>query len=103
MELESITVGENSFEGKKSPYSENDDVPTKVICRIVNCPRLKSIRFAANAFSHYHSLSLNELPSLQSIEMEYNCFSHSSLVLVGTIDELTRIHRPPTTSIHTTR
>ena len=69
----------------------------------MNCPRLKSIRFAANAFSHYHSLSLNELPSLQSIEMEYNCFSHSSLVLVVTIDELTRIHRPPTTSIHTTR
>ena len=74
-ELESITIGSNSFTG-------NDGS-----CRIVNCPKLKSIQIKHDSFVSYHSLEMNNLPSLHSISMDDRCFyMSSSLLLSGWID-----------------
>ena len=74
-ELESITIGSNSFTG-------NDGS-----CRIVNCPKLNSIQIKHDSFVSYHSLEMNNLPSLHSISMDDRCFyMSSSLLLSGWID-----------------
>ena len=74
-ELESITIGSNSFTGKDGS------------CRIVNCPKLNSIQIKHDSFVSYHSLEMNNLPSLHSISMDDRCFyMSSSLLLSGWID-----------------
>ena len=49
---------------------ENDDGS----CRIVNCPKLKSIKMGDYAFANYSSLELSNLPALESIEMKRASF-----------------------------
>ena len=76
-ELESITIGSNSFTG-------NDGS-----CRIVNCSKLKSIQIGDTSFYDYNSFELNGLPSLQSIDMGEYCFEYApSFSLTGLIDGL---------------
>lgn len=74
-ELESITIGSNSFTGKDGS------------CRIVNCPKLKSIQIKHESFYSYHSFEVNNLPSLHFISMGNKCYHDvSSLLLSGWID-----------------
>ena len=76
-ELESVVIGEYSF-------GSSDDS-----CRIVNCPKLKSIQIGDRSFYDYHSFELNNLPSLQSIDIGEWCFDNAqSLSLTGLIDGL---------------
>ena len=76
-ELESITIGNNSFTRKDGSY------------RVVNCPKLESIRIGGYSFYNYHSFEVNNLPSLQTIDFGDYCFYLvSSFSLTGLIDGL---------------
>lgn len=65
-ELESIVIGENSFLSDEE--SENGSL------RIVNCPKLCSIRVDEESFNRFHSFELRNLPSLQTIQTGDVCF-----------------------------
>ena len=81
-ELESVVIGERSF--RISDYERSDGS-----YRIVNCPKLKSIKIGKESFLDYHSFELNNLPSLQSIEIDSWCFNWApSFSLTGLIDGL---------------
>ena len=81
-ELESVEIGEKSF---RIDYKERNDVS----CRIVNCPKLKSIQIGDESCEDYHSFELNNLPSLQSIDIGEWCFYWApSFSLTGLIDGL---------------
>ena len=76
-ELESVVIGEMCF--MISDEKRNDGS-----CRIVNCPKLKSIQIGDGSFKDYHSFELNNLPSLQSIDMGGYCFYYApSFSLTG--------------------
>ena len=81
-ELESVVIGQNSFRISDEERSDG-------FCRIVNCPKLKSIQIGGWSFEDYHSFELNSLPSLQSIDIGYACFQYApSLSLTSLIDGL---------------
>ena len=83
-ELEIMEIGNNGF----SCYKERmwDDMSLDGCLRIVNCPKLQSIRVGEYSFSDYHSLELRNLPSLQSSQMGDGCFFEAPLFsLVGLI------------------
>ena len=81
-ELESVVIGDWSF--MISDKERNDGS-----CRIVNCPKLKSIQIGKESFQDYHSFELNNLPSLQSIDIGKYCFYYApSFSLTGLIDGL---------------
>ena len=81
-ELESVEIGQDSFRIGSSGRSDGS-------CRIVNCPKLKSIQIGYGSFYDYHSFELNNLPSLQSIVIGHGCFLHTpSFSLTGLIDGL---------------
>ena len=81
-ELESVVIGQESFRISDEERSDGS-------CRIVNCPRLKSIQIGFRSFDDYHSFELNNLPSLQSIDMGDWCFRYApSFSLTGLIDGL---------------
>ena len=81
-ELESVVIGQQSF--RIGIYERNDGS-----YRIVNCPKLKSIRIGTESFRDYHSFELNNLPSLQSIDIGDRCFYYApSFSLTGLIDGL---------------
>ena len=81
-ELESVVIGYHSF--RINLFERNDGS-----CRIVNCPKLKSIQIGYESFRDYHSFELNNLPSLQSIDMGNSCFWFApSFSLTGLIDGL---------------
>ena len=82
-ELESITIGSNSFTGKDGS------------CRIVNCPKLKSIQIKHESFYNYHSFEVNNLPSLHFISMGNKCYHDvSSLLFSGWVDLNMMMKRP---------
>ena len=66
-ELESVVIGSESFRIDNKERTDGS-------CRIVNCPKLKSIQIGYRSFSDYHSFELNDLPSLQSIVISVRCF-----------------------------
>ena len=79
-ELEIIVIGKKSFRISGSERSDGS-------CRIVNCPKLKSIKIGDKSFSNYHSFELSNLPSLQSIDIGWGCFECTPLFsLTGLID-----------------
>ena len=81
-ELESVVIGKRSF--RISEKERNDGS-----CRIVNCPKLKSIQIGGSSFYDYHSFELNNLPSLQFIDMGDYCFYYApSFSLTSVIDGL---------------
>ena len=81
-ELESVVIGQRSF--RISYYERNDGS-----CRIMNCPKLKSIQIGYESFEDYHSFELNKLPSLQSIDIDEWCFRYApSFSLTSLIDGL---------------
>ena len=76
-ELESVVIGYHSFRISSSERTDGS-------CRIVNCPKLKSIRIGHWSFEDYHSFELNNLPSLQSIDIGEWCFYRTpSFSLIG--------------------
>ena len=85
-ELESVVIGQKSFTtNPNEPWNRNDGS-----CRIVNCPKLKSIQIKQYwSFTDYHSFELNNLPSLQSIDIGVDCFYNApSFSLTGLKEEL---------------
>ena len=78
MELESITIGEKSFTVSKDYEAINNSKRTDGTCRIVNCPKLKSIQIGYYSFADCHSFELINLPSLESIDIGYHCFYYAS-------------------------
>ena len=86
-ELESIVIGEKSFTIVKIWRDVLKRKRTDGVCRIVNCPRLKSIQFSNQAFGDYYSFEVGNLPSLKSIGIgEYCFFSAPSFSLTGMMD-----------------
>ena len=86
-ELESVVIGNNSFTYTKTDNDIMNSKRTDGACRIVNCPKLKSIQIGDRSFSDYHSFELNNLPSLQSIDIDGWCFHDApSFSLTGMID-----------------
>ena len=80
IELESVVIGQRSI--RISNTERNDGS-----CRIVNCPKLKSIQIGFDSFHDYQILALSNLPSLQSIDIGGYCFFWvSSFSLSGLID-----------------
>ena len=81
-ELENVVIGQRSF---RISSSERDDG----VCRIVNCPKLKSITVDRDSFDDYNILELNSLPSLHSIDVKYGSYYRiRSFSLTGLIDWL---------------
>ena len=81
-ELERVLIGYHSFRISSSERTDGS-------CRIVNCPKLKSIEFFSRSCEDYHSFELNNLPSLQSIDIDSWCFHYApSFSLTGLIDGL---------------
>ena len=81
-ELESVVIGKRSFRISEKERSDGS-------CRIMNCPKLKSIQLVTLSFSDYHSFELNNLPSLQSIDIGMDNFEFAaSFSLTGLIDGL---------------
>ena len=79
-ELESVVIGQKSF--RKGAVEQDDGS-----CRIVNCPKLKSIQIGNYTLSDYQSFELNNLPSLQSIDFGQACFGYApSFSLTGMND-----------------
>ena len=79
-ELESVVIGEWSFKISDKERTDGE-------CRIVNCPKLKSIQIGNGSFIDYRSFELNNLPSLQSIDIGDKCFGYAlSFSLIGLID-----------------
>ena len=67
--LESVVVGAKTCTYAMNQNNIQEATPTDGTCRIVNCPKLQSIRFGDFSFSDYRSFELTQLPSLESIEM----------------------------------
>ena len=83
-ELESITVGNCSLTYARSDADVYYSTQADGSCRIVDCPKLKTISIGEHAFSDYHSFELSNLPSLQKISIGWQCFYRApSLVLSG--------------------
>ena len=92
-ELESLTIGNKSFQIGNQRQIDR-------VCRIVNCPKLKSIQIGDDSFSDYHSFELNNLPSLQSIEIGVRCFFWApSFSLIGDTGMGYLIYRSISTTI----
>ena len=86
-ELESVVIGEKSFTLTKPGTLMKYITRTDGACRIVNCPKLKSIEIGGVSFHDYHSFELRNLPSLQSIDIGYRCFLTAlSFSLTGLVD-----------------
>ena len=73
-ELESIVIGQKCFTYIKEYETINYSKRMDGVCRIVNCPKLKSIRIGGYSFSDYRSFESSNLPSLQSIDTDGWCF-----------------------------
>ena len=73
-ELESIVIGKNCFAFTKNWDDVRGSLRTDGSCRIVNNPKIKSIRIGDYSFSDYHTLTMGNLPSLQSVDIGEMCF-----------------------------
>ncbi|KAK8791394.1 hypothetical protein WA588_001404, partial [Blastocystis sp. NMH] len=73
-ELESIVVGEGSFTYARTRSAVRKSKRADGTLRIVNCPKLKSIRIGCFSFSDFHFVELYNLPSLQTIHLGMDCF-----------------------------
>ena len=88
-ELKSVVIGKECFTYAKT----YDDIwigeRSDGSCRIVNCPKLKSIQIGDRSFQDYNLFELNNLPSLRSIDISVRCFYYApSFSLTGLIDGL---------------
>ena len=65
--LQQIVIGERSFSVAMTERTDG-------VCRIIQCPRLKTILFGEGAFTDYSAFELENLPSLQSLRLGGCCF-----------------------------
>ena len=84
-ELRSIVIGERSFTIGKDLDTIIASKRSDGAYRLVNCPKLYSIRIGDFSFGDYRSFELTNLPALQSISIGENCFYFASFILTGTI------------------
>ena len=84
-ELENIEIRKRSFTIGKDWDSIKTSKRADGVCRIVNCPKLKTIEIGDYSFADYHSFELSSIPSLQSIDIGNNCFDFAPFILTGTI------------------
>ena len=78
-ELESIVIGQRSLTYAKMNEDIENSERKDGTCRIVNCPKLKSIQIDSYSFGDYHSFELSNLPSLQSVDISGEwCFYWTS-------------------------
>ena len=101
IELESVMIGKNSITYAKAyRFVRRLITRSDGSCRIVNCPKLKSIQIGDGSFSDYHSFELSNLPALQSIDIGHYCFYYApSFSLTGLIDWLDCICRSSSITI----
>ena len=86
-ELESVVIGEESFTYATAQNDMESSERGDGIYRVMNCPKLASIRIGNYSFSDYHSFELANLPSLQSIEIDqYVFYWVSTFSLISFID-----------------
>jgi len=65
------------------------------ICRITNCPNLRSIFIGWGNFVDYHSFELSNVNSLQSLDFgEHSFFYAKEFSLRGMLFSLTNIYVP---------
>ena len=87
MELESVVIGERNFTVGKDWDAIKTSERTDGVCRIVNCPKLKSIQIGDYSFDDYNILELKSLPSLHSIDVKSgSSYRIRSFSLTGLID-----------------
>ena len=84
-ELESVVIGQRSI--RISNTERNDGT-----CRIVNCPKLKSIQIGFDSFHDYQILALSNLPSLQTFILGRDCFFNAPSFSLTSIIWLTCIY-----------
>ena len=78
-ELESVTIGINSFTKSKNgvlilPYADRHFY-------LKNCPKLKSLKMGRYSFSDYSVIEIENVDALEVIEMDDYSFYHASLEL----------------------
>ena len=90
VKLESVVIGQKSFTYAKTDdeiWNNGKDNQRGGSYRIVNCPKLRSIRVGNYTFGDYHSFEISDLPSLQSIVFGVrNFYWTSSFSLTGLTD-----------------
>ena len=87
-ELQSLVVEEKSCMDESDYYDDDyyEDRNTVGICRIVNCPKLKSIKIGKESFRYYRCLELKNLASLKSIIISEHCFERTQVFsLIGLV------------------
>ena len=85
-ELQSLVVEEKSCMDESDYYDDDyyEDRNTVGICRIVNCPKLKSISIGKESFRYYQCLELKNLASLKSMIISQSCFERTQVFsLIG--------------------
>ena len=60
-ELDSVTIGKDSFTNTKCADPQWNEIPTQGSFRIQQCPRLKSLEVGVYSFADYHVFSLTGL------------------------------------------
>ncbi|KAK8807966.1 hypothetical protein WA588_006452 [Blastocystis sp. NMH] len=83
-ELESVVIEEKSFRISDSERSDGS-------CRIMNCPKLKSIQISDLSFADYHMFLLTNLPQLQSIKLGKYAFQFVQSVVFENFPQLQSI------------
>ena len=87
MELESVTIGEKCFTFSKTEDEINNNERSDGDCRIVNCPKLKSLQLGDYSFSDYCSFELTDLSSLHSIDIGVRSFYYDVYFSLTGFDE----------------
>ena len=85
-ELQSVEIGERCFVDEDTD-EDDDDWEGNRFCRIVNCPKLKSIKIGKESFRDYHSFELKKLASLKSVSVGQFCFKNTKSVIVAGLVE----------------
>lgn len=78
--LETVVIGRKCFTLAQTDMEVIHSTRRDGVCRIVNCPKLKSIQIGSYSFADYRqSFELSRLPSLQFINLKTKSFSDTSL------------------------
>ena len=82
-ELESVTIGKNSFTKSKNgvlilPYADRHFY-------LKDCPKLKSLKMGHFSFSDYTVIEIENVDALEEIEFGNFAFNHDSLELRSTL------------------
>ena len=79
-------IGEGSVTIAGNSDSRWRDERVDVLCRVVDCLKLKSIDVGDYSFSDYHSFELSHLLSIQSINVGCYSFRYARFLLIDWCD-----------------